>query len=159
MQLGRYTKDPRIQVIDPDRELVTVHGDKLSARNVKTWAVRQAGEDEIVFTGRLSMALDFLLIEPHQVGPDNMGGWLHTDGRTYLHDPATSGYRHADTLKVGDVIAYAGRPDTIVLRTSEPYRDPFGRPLLGHWCRNADTGAEGWMPFGHDGMFPVRFGR
>jgi hypothetical protein len=134
-----------------------IYGDKLTSRNSKVWAVTDSSGSEIVFSGTLPKALDFLLIEPHQVGPDNMGGWLHTDGRTYLYDPATSGYRNASALKVGDVIAYAGRPDTIVLRTGEPCRDTFDRPLMGHWCRRADTGEEGWMPYGHDGMFPVRF--
>lgn len=94
-----------------------------------------------------------------QVGHDGIGGWVHTDGETYSYDPATCTHKPADELAVGDVIAYPGRPDAEVLRTAEPYTDLFGRALNAHWCRRLDTGAEGQMPYGPGGKFPVRLTR
>jgi hypothetical protein len=98
--------------------------------------------------------------EPVKVGPDGMGGWVHTDGLTYLHDPATSTYKSYDEMRPGDIIDWTGRPAVEVVRTGEPYVEKVG-PLAGrrgraHWCRRLDTGKEGYVPYGPDGQAPVR---
>jgi hypothetical protein len=96
------------------------------------------------------------------VGSDGCGGWVHTDGKTYLHDPATSAYKRFDEMTPGDVIAWAGRPAVEVLRVGEPYTETPG-PLAGrehhaHWCRRLDNGQEGYVPYGPGGEAPVRHG-
>jgi hypothetical protein len=96
------------------------------------------------------------------VGSDGCGGWVHTDGKTYLHDPATSAYKRFDEMTPGDVIAWAGRPTVEVLRVGEPYTETPG-PLAGrehhaHWCRRLDNGQEGYVPYGPGGEAPVRHG-
>lgn len=43
-----------------------------------------------------------------------------------------------------------------VLRTGEKAKpDRFGRVFDAVWARREDTGAEGSMPYGPDGVFPV----
>lgn len=65
-------------------------------------------------------------------------------------------FTDATDIRVGDRIAYEGRPRAIVLREAEPYTDPFGRTLSAFWCRSEDDFPhEGWVPFGPGGGFPV----
>lgn len=94
------------------------------------------------------------------VGPDGCGGWVHTDGQTYLHDPATSAYKRYDEMEPGDVIDWTGRATVEVLRVNEPYTEKVGplegRECLAHWCRRLSDGREGYVPFGPEGMAPVR---
>jgi hypothetical protein len=61
----------------------------------------------------------------------------------------------ATEIKVGDTIAYAGRPQALVLRDPEPWIDGFGRTMQAFWCRAEDGEREGWVPFGPGGGFPV----
>lgn len=94
------------------------------------------------------------------VGPDGVGGWYHTDGQVYLHDPATSAYKRYDEMVPGDVIDWTGRATVEVVRVSEPYVEKVGplagRECIAHWCRRLSDGREGYVPFGPDGMAPVR---
>lgn len=94
------------------------------------------------------------------VGPDGVGGWYHTDGKVYLHDPATSAYKRYDEMVPGDVIDWTGRATVEVLRVNEPYTETAGplagRQCLAHWCRRLSDGKEGYVPFGPAGMAPVR---
>jgi hypothetical protein len=94
------------------------------------------------------------------VGPDGCGGWVHTDGLTYLHNPATSTYKRYDEMVPGDIIDWVGRPAVEVVRAGEPFVEQVG-PLSGrdcraHWCRRLDNDREGHVPFGPDGHAPVR---
>jgi hypothetical protein len=62
----------------------------------------------------------------------------------------------ATDIRIGDKIAYEGRPHARVLRNAEPYTDQFGRTLQAFWCGSDDeSGREGWVPFGPGGGFPV----
>jgi hypothetical protein len=62
--------------------------------------------------------------------------------------------RLAKHLRVDDIIAdkYGTNPDVVVVRPAESYKDIFGRPLLRYWCRREDTGEEGFMSYGPDGI-------
>lgn len=69
---------------------------------------------------------------------------------------STPRFTPASDIRVGDRIAYEGRPHAVVLRDPESWEDPFGRILQAFWCRAADgSGREGWVPFGPGGGFPV----
>lgn len=69
---------------------------------------------------------------------------------------AIAQYVAATEIRVGDKIAYDGKPVAVVMREPEPYIDPFGRTLSAFWCRAEDDPTrEGWMPFGPKGVFPV----
>jgi hypothetical protein len=62
----------------------------------------------------------------------------------------------ATDIRIGDKIAYEGRPRAVVMREAEPYTDGFGRALQAFWCRSEDgSDREGWVPFGPGGGFPV----
>ncbi len=97
------------------------------------------------------------------VGPDGVGGWVHTDGQIYLHDPSTSAYKRYDEMVPGDVIDWTGRATVEVVRINEPYTETVGplngRECLAHWCRRLSDGREGYVPFGPEGKAPVRFAR
>jgi hypothetical protein len=156
IDLGPYAIDPRAKA----RGVAAVTaGDAtlfLASDSIR-WAVQPNRESEPCFYGTLVEALEFVLGEPLTVGPTGTGTWLHTDGDLYLHDPATSGYKPADVIRVGDVIAYAGRPDALVLERDHVTTDFFGRQLNGFWCRDLSTGKEGAVPYGDGGRFPVKF--
>lgn len=53
------------------------------------------------------------------------------------------------SLRAGHHIVYASTPVTI-LGAPEPHADRFGQPLLKVWARREDTGAEGWITYGHN---------
>lgn len=94
------------------------------------------------------------------VGPDGYGGWVHTDGQTYAHDPATSAYKRYADMVPGDVIDWTGRATVEVVRVNEPYTEKVGplngRECFAHWCRRLSDGREGYVPFGPEGVAPVR---
>ncbi len=122
------------------------------------WVRREVDENGRVFwsvttEGRIAVGLS-------PVGPNGSGGWVHTDGQTYLHNPATSTYKRYDEMVPGDIIDWTGRATVEVIRVNEPYVEKVG-PLAGrecraHWCRRLDSGREGYVPFGPDGAAPVR---
>jgi hypothetical protein len=59
-------------------------------------------------------------------------------------------------LKPGDrITGYRGDVVVTVLGEKEPHTDRFGRSgLFKYWARREDTGAEGYITFGH-GAIPV----
>ncbi len=156
IKLDRYTDDPRVKVRN-DSLIDTTNGPQLRF-TAGEWEVWLHGDTSPAYSHRsLSRALSYVLGTPAKVGPDGYDGWLHTDGHVYLHDPATSAYVDADRIRVGDVIAYAGRPRTEVLKTQWFTTDFFGRRRNGFWVRRLDTGEEGAVPFGDNASFPVEF--
>lgn len=66
----------------------------------------------------------------------------------------------ATELRAGDRFDYAfeGEPSlwVTVLRNHEWQTDRFGRPVLAFWCRREDTGAEGYVTFGPEGVVRER---
>jgi hypothetical protein len=63
----------------------------------------------------------------------------------------------AEDVMVGDVIDYHGIA-LKVLRAGDEGKDPFGRPLIRHWCKRKDTGEEGYMSYGSGGVARLRHG-
>lgn len=61
--------------------------------------------------------------------------------------------KKAETLRAGDMFMSRGVMVT-VLRDQEPWTDRFGQKLFRFWCKRADSGAEGWMTFGPNGVVP-----
>lgn len=156
LDLGPYRNDPRVKVRS-EKLIETTHGPQIRI-NGEFFQVWPHGYTAPAHeTKSLTGALRYVLGASRKVGSDGLGGWLHTDGMTYLHDPATSGYREAHTIKVGDVIAYAGRPEVEVLQLEHFSVDFFGRRLNGFWGKCLETGKEGAVPFGDGGRFPVKF--
>ena len=154
--LGPYRNDPRVKVRS-DVLIQTTHGPeiRIGGEFFRVWT---HGHTEPVYETRsLRAALRYVLGAVRTVGPDNMGGWLHTDGYTYLHDPATSGYKSVDQIRPGDVIAYAAHPEVEVLDRDQFHADFFGRRMNGFKVRRLSDGVEGLVPFGADGRFPVKF--
>lgn len=67
---------------------------------------------------------------------------------------------NADDLQPGDVIAGPNGAEVTILRERESWQDRFGRDMFRYWARRADTGAEGWMPYGPAGKVAlIRSGR
>ncbi len=154
--LGPYRNDPRVKVRS-EQLIETTHGPEIRMGG-EFFRVWMHGHDAPVYETRsLRGALRYVLGAVRKVGPDGMGGWLHTDGYTYLHDPATSGYKSVDQIRIGDVIAWAAHPHAEVLEREHWSTDFFGRRLNGFWCKRLDTGEEGLVPFGDGGRFPVKF--
>lgn len=158
--LGPYRNDPRVKVCDnefSDVLIKTTNGPEIRI-NGEFYEVWPHGYTAPAHeTKSLRGALRYVLGAVQKVGPNGMGGWLHTDGYTYLHDPATSGYKTVDQIRVGDVIALAAHPAVEVLELEHWSTDFFGRRLNGFWCRRLTDGVEGAVPFGDGGKFPVKF--
>lgn len=77
------------------------------------------------------------------------------DAAHWLYDPEAAEYVDADSLAVGDVIAYRDKPRAEVLRPHEPFEDRFGRTMHRYWCRALDgSDREGWVEFGPGGRLP-----
>ncbi len=153
--LGPYRNDPRVKV-RTDVRIESTNGPTIRQHS-GSWRVYVHDQNEHIHAGTLLGCLRYVFGAVQKVGPNGMGGWLHTDGETYLHDPATSAYKEADRIKVGDVIAWAAHPAVEVLEREHWTTDFFGRRLNGFWCRRLDTGQEGPVPYGDGGRFPVRF--
>lgn len=153
--LGPYRNDPRIKVRS-EKLIETTNGPEIR-EHAGSWRVYPHGYTEPAKVGTLLACLRYTLGAVQKVGPNGMGGWLHTDGETYLHDPATSAFKDADRIKAGDVIAWAAHPAAVVLEREHWTTDFFGRRLNGFWCRRLTDGVEGAVPYGDGGRFPVKF--
>lgn len=156
LDLGPYRNDPRVKPRTANL-IETTNGPEIrvNGENYEVWTYGNDAPAHV--TKSLRGALKYVLGAVRKVGPDGMGGWMHTDGYTYLHDPATSGYRIVDLIRPGDVIALAAYPPAEVLERDRWSTDFFGRRLNGFWCRRLDTGEEGLVPYGDGGRFPVKF--
>ncbi len=63
--------------------------------------------------------------------------------------------RLANTLRPGDLIVQRDKDGLIavlILREREPCKDLFGREMFRFWARRRDTGAEGHMIYGPEGV-------
>ena len=86
---------------------------------------------------------------------------LHAQAEAMLEAGRDKTWRSADaaSLKTGDVvlIEYLGTDiRCTILRDAEPGRETVwplaGRPCVRFWARREDTGAEGYMTYGPNGV-------
>jgi len=156
--LGDYTGDPRIHVIDwrtiragRDTQLgLGLGGDRWYART---------DDGENVVNGTLAECLVCVLGDPMQVGPVAGGCWLHTDGRIYKHDPATTGMIQQHMLRPGDVVDQPGLPAFEIVQPAAPMLDGLGRWTMAYPVRRLDTGTGATFSPRSGDMIPVRFAR
>jgi hypothetical protein len=156
MNLGRYADDPRIvpgdmQVSIPNRNA------EITNVGLRRWQLRIDGEN--VFSGTLVKVLEDLLGDPMRVGPTGMREWLHTDGRIYRHDPATTAMVDAAQLRPGDIVDFPHLDAFVILDEKVNTVDVLGQ-WTGAWpVRRIVTGVETtWSPRFGD-MVPIRFAR
>jgi hypothetical protein len=157
INLGPYARDPRVvaettYVSVPGRDATIV-----TTNEGRTWWVRINGQN--VFSGKLIKVLEDLLGDPMHVGPAGMREWLHTDGRLYLHDPATTAMVDAAQLRGGDVVSYPHLDDFVILGEKVNTPDALGQWNMAYPVRRTITGVETtWAPRSGD-MVPIRFAR
>jgi len=162
LQLGKYAKDPRFEIVqvggrDAVRtdEYTIVQGDTL----FELW---RRDDPTAIFPHHtektLGKALIFVLGDPQKVGPVGMSEWLHTDGRIYLHDPATTGMRAALSLRVGDIVDFPHIEAFEVKGPAAPRTDDIGRWVMAYPVRHL-RGRTTWFPVRDGDMVPVRFAR
>lgn len=157
IDLGAYAEDPRAYV-DEDGHIragdnrITVGGARCHV-----WAENSRGAGFHAYAGTLAECLAYALGDPCQVGPVGIGDWLHTDGRTYKHDPATTGMMPADSLRVGDVVDYPHIEAIEILGPAEIIYDDLGRASMGYPARRLGGGFTRHFTYRSGDMVPVRF--
>lgn len=161
MNLGRYSRDPRIKITKGVTWNVLIDNTVIETSDGVTWEVladrTMADFDRTAdYTGTLIECIEFVLGDPAQVGPSGFGRWLHTDGRTYSHDPATTGFQPADYLRAGDVVDFPHLDAFEILGPAETQIDGLGQMHMAFPVRRKN-GARDWFPYRAGDMVPVRF--
>jgi hypothetical protein len=157
IDLGPYAGDPRIvaettYVSVPGRDATIITGNE-----GRTWWVRINGEN--AFSGKLIKVLEDLLGDPMRVGPTGMREWLHTDGRTYRHDPATTAMVDAAQLRPGDIVDFPHLDAFVILGEKINTRSLLGEWHMAHPVRRINTDLEATFSPRSGDMVPIRFAR
>lgn len=72
------------------------------------------------------------------------------DGNVHMMS-TTGGGRRADSLRPGETFVFRDTTVTVLRRDPET-KDRFGRRMQVLWCRREDTGEEGRVLFGLEGI-------
>jgi hypothetical protein len=164
LPLGKYAKDPRFQIVKVDgRDAIRTDRVTIIQGSYGGFEVWELADPAAVHpawsTRHLSVALRHDLGEPVQVGPVGIQDWMHTDGRTYRHDPAITGMMPADSLRAGDVVDFPHIDAFEILGPAEIAHDELGRPNMGYPARRINGGFNVRFTYRSGDMVPVRFAR
>lgn len=163
LPLGRYAKDPRFRIVEVGhhdairtaRVTIIKDGDRY-----QVWELADPDAITPAFTSKsLSRALAYDLGEAQKVGPVGMREWLHTDGRTYRHDPATTGMIGASSLRLGDVVDFPHLEAFEIVGEQVNQPDGIGEWHLGYPVRLVTSGKASWFVPRPGDMVPIRFAR
>lgn len=163
LPLGPYANDPRIQTVKVDGR-DAVRTDRVTiTQGAGDYQVWPLGDPDAIYPAHtdrsLRKALAYDLGDPCKVGPVGISDWLHTDGRTYKHDPATTGMIDAGYLRPGDVVDFPHLPAFEILRPATPMVDGIGQWPMTYPVRRLDNNkAATFSPRSGD-MIPIRFAR
>lgn len=156
MDLGIFAGDPRIRHNPDGLHIPRRHTSIIISEDGTHGAVFRDLTDLPDFAGTVEQCLAFVLGEPHQVGPDGITGWMHTDGRVYQHDPATTGMIPAGTLGVGDVVDWPHLAAFTIAGPAVNRQDELGQWRMAYPVELADGSAVYWH-YSADVLVPVRF--
>lgn len=157
LNLGPYAKDPRV-VVEIDHVNVPGRDARIiTSNNGRTWWVRINGEPR--YSGKLLKVLEDLLGDPMRVGPAGMREWLHTDGRLYLHDPATTAMVDAAQLRDGDIVDFPHLDAFVILGEKVNTPDALGQWTMAYPVCRILTGVETTFAPRSGDMVPIRFAR
>lgn len=154
MDLGIFANDPRARVIYPQRRVRAGRATIVST-NGERWMVNIDNATDVFF-GTVEQCLAFVLGEPAQVGPTGIRDWLHTDGRIYRHDPATTGMLFANALHTCDVVDWPGQEPFEILGSAQSRKNDLRQWRMAYPIQFTD-GLRGWYFYGDDDLVPVRF--
>lgn len=155
-KLGPYTNDPRV-VPETDHIRVPSRDAEIVSGNGTRWWVRIGGQNTM--SGTVVKCLEDLLGDPMRVGPAGIREWMHTDGRTYRHDPATTGMIQAGSLHVGDIVDFPHLEAFEILSEQVSTRNELGEWNMAYPVRTMVTRtATTFSPRSED-MIPIRFAR
>ncbi len=162
LKLGKYATDPRLQIVQvagldairtSECTIIQAHP------GFQVWRLDNPNAIFPHHTERvLAAALRFVLGDPAEVGPNGMREWLHTDGRVYRHDPATTGMCDAASLRVGDVVDFPDAEPFEITGPAGHRTDDVGRWPMAYPVRHL-RGRTTWFPYRDGDMVPVRFAR
>lgn len=163
LPLGKYAKDPRFKIVKVD-DRDAIRTDRVTIlktdRGFEVWPLNEhnalAPADRF---RHLSQALAYDLGDPAKVGPTGMREWLHTDGRTYRHDPATTGMIEASSLHIGDVVDFPHVFAFEILGPAAPVTNDIGQMVMGYLARKLDGGHQITFSPRSGDMIPIRFAR
>lgn len=169
LPLGKYAKDPRFEIVQVEKK-DAIRTDEYTiiprgaAGDVPSGFELWHRDEPSAFyphhyEGTLTRALRYALGAPAKVGPVGFGSWLHTDGREYAHDPATTAMRRAGSLRVGDVVDFPHIAAFEIAGPSEITYDGLGRPFTGYPVRLLNGGFNEFFRYQADDLVPVRFAR
>lgn len=161
LPLGKYAKDPRFRIVQ-------VAG--ADAIRTSTATIIQGGRDYQIWlldqptalypehtTSSLPKALAYLLGDPAKAGPFGFDTWLHTDGREYAHDPATTAMKQAQRLHTGDVVDFPQIEAFEILGESEVLYDGLGQGYTAFPAKILKGGFNQMFRYTSGDMVPVRF--
>lgn len=163
LPLGKYANDPRLQIVKVEKQDAIRTSETTIIRSgdrFQVWMLANPNAVTPEFTApTLTKALAFVLGDPQKVGPVGVDSWLHTDGREYAHDPATTAMRRADRLHVGDVVDFPHLPAFEVTGDSEVLYDRLGAGYTAYPIKILQGGFNEYFRYGYGDLVPVRFGR
>lgn len=163
LPLGKWAKDPRFEIVQVGGRDAIRTDDYTIVQGEKIFELWRRDDPNAIFPHHtekaLAKALSYALGDPMKVGPLFGGRWLHTDGRTYEHDPATTAMRRASFLHEGDIVDFPGIEPFKIVGPAEQQQDEFGRMGMGFPTRGLDNRRAGWLPYRDGDLVPVRTGR
>jgi hypothetical protein len=162
LPLGKYAKDPRLQIVQigghdavRTNRYTIIQGETL----LELWDPDEPNAIYPQHTEKtLARALAFALGDPQKVGPVGISDWLHTDGRVYSHDPATTGMRRAERLRIGDIVDFPHLAAFEITGPAVLIPDSIGRYTMTYPVHRLHGGAASF-PFRDNDLVPVRFAR
>jgi hypothetical protein len=163
LPLGKYAKDPRFKIVRVDGH-DAIRTDRVTIlktdRGFEVWPLDEhnalAPADRF---RHLSQALAYDLGDAQRVGPTGMRDWLHTDGRTYRHDPTTTGMIQADSLRAGDIVDFPDVEAFEILEDAAPVQDAIGRWVMTYPTLTINSKKIGTLSPRSGDMIPIRFAR
>lgn len=163
LPLGKYAKDPRFTIVKVEGH-DAIRTDRVTiisgAAGYQVWPLDDPGALYPAHTtASLAKALAYDLGDPAKVGPAGMQDWLHTDGRFYAHDPATTGMKSASHLRVGDIVDFPHISAFEITGPAEVSYDGLGRAGMGYPVRRLTGGFPDFFSYRSGDMVPVRFAR
>jgi hypothetical protein len=163
LPLGKYAKDPRFRIVQVDgADAVRTSTATIIQRgkDYQLWLLDRPTAIYAEYTSpSLAKALSYVLGDPAKVGPHGFDTWLHTDGREYAHDPATTGMKPAQRLHVGDVVDFPQIEAFEIVGESEVLYDGLGQGYTAFPVRILKGGFNQMFRYTSNDMVPVRFAR
>lgn len=163
LPLGKWAKDPRFEIVQVSGRDAIRTDDYTIVQGEKIFELWRRDDPNAIFPYHtektLGKALSYALIEPAKVGPLYGGRWLHTDGRTYEHDPATTAMRRAELLHAGDIVDLPDVPAFEIAGAAVPRQDEVGRTRMAFPTIALVGRRSGWLPYRDGDLVPVRTGR